>query len=46
MTTDSIDLTVSPLKQKTTVTDKHTTDSDANNDTIGEIQTENQRQTR
>ena len=41
MTTDSIDLTVSPLKRKTTVTDKHTINLDASNDDIDEIYTEN-----
>ena len=43
MTTDSIDLTVSPLKRKTRVTDKYKKNIDASNEGI---QSDNQRQTR
>ena len=46
LTTDSMDLTVSPLKRNTKVTDKHKRKTDPSDDDIDESLTENQRQTR
>ena len=46
MTTDSIDLTVSPLKRKTSTTDKNNRGVDVSNDNIDQLHTENSRQTR